>query len=142
MFSDELRSRLETYVRTLPSDLLEPSATDDQLVEFESKFERIPEVYRWFLLNYGGGVFGTYTLDGIHQLFRSHEKFQREAQSDLGWTMRDVFVIAWDASGNPVAIENRSGRVVVEDHDFGGIHTLASNFEQFLRRLISQTEDA
>jgi hypothetical protein len=35
---------------------------------------------------------------------------------------------------NPFGISTKTGEVVVEDHDFGGIHVLAPSFEIFLAR--------
>jgi hypothetical protein len=50
-----------------------------------------------------------------------------------GWKMQDVFVIGWDGSGNPFGIQLGSGAILVEDHDYGGIHTLANSFSEFLK---------
>ena len=47
--------------------------------------------------------------------------------------MQDVFVIGWDGSGNPFGIQLGSGAILVEDHDYGGIHTLANSFSEFLK---------
>lgn len=46
--------------------------------------------------------------------------------------MNDVFVIGWDGGGNPFGIHIESGRIIVEDHDFGGIHDMAKSFAAFL----------
>ena len=51
-----------------------------------------------------------------------------------GWTMGGVFVVGWDGTGNPYGIELETGRMLVEDHNFGGIHEMASSFEDFLVR--------
>jgi len=48
--------------------------------------------------------------------------------------MRDVFIIGWDGWGNPFGIELSSGRVLVEDHNFGGIHEMAPSFHVLLAR--------
>jgi hypothetical protein len=45
-----------------------------------------------------------------------------------------VFLIGWDAGGNPYGIRRGTGEVVVEDHDFGGVHTKAPSFGDFLAR--------
>ena len=49
-----------------------------------------------------------------------------------GWTMTNVFLLGWDGAGNPLAIDLTTGRVLVEDHTFGGVHTVADSFEAFL----------
>ena len=46
--------------------------------------------------------------------------------------MKGVFVIGWDGSGNPFGIEEATGRILVEDHNFGGIHELASSLAHFI----------
>jgi hypothetical protein len=43
-------------------------------------------------------------------------------------------VIGWDGAGNPFGIEQATGRVVAEDHNFGGVHELAQSFVTFLQR--------
>lgn len=94
----------------------------------------IPADYRWFLLTCGGGHFGSEEVDDIVRLSESHAKFKREFGPPRGWTMREVFVIGWDGSGNPFGIETTTGRVVVEDHNIGGIHELAPSLEKFMVR--------
>jgi len=46
--------------------------------------------------------------------------------------MRGVFVIGWDGFGNPYGIDAATGRILVEDHNFGGIHEMAASFAEFL----------
>ena len=101
---------------------------------FESLFGAIPDDFRWLLATCGGGVVGAERVDGIKQLVRSHMKFRREFGPPRGWTMRDVFVIGWDGGGNPFGIECSTGRILVEDHQFGGIHELAGSLEEFILR--------
>ncbi len=48
--------------------------------------------------------------------------------------MTEVFVIGWDGGGNPFGIHVESGKILVEDHVFGGIHDMAKSFEAFLER--------
>ena len=55
------------------------------------------------------------------------------ADADGGW-----FVIGWDKGGNPFGIHLKSGKILVEDHDFGGIHEMASSFEAFLEQGLLQ----
>lgn len=49
---------------------------------------------------------------------------------DNGW----CFVIGWDGAGNPFGIEIVIGKLLVEDHNFGGVHEMAMSFEAFLER--------
>lgn len=107
-----------------PGDRNIPKATEEQLQEFERDFGVIPEDYRWFLKNLGGG--GVEPLDTIFELPKSHREFRSG-----GWTLENTFVVGWD-NGNPFGIELTTGEVLLEDHDFGGIHLLAPSFAAYL----------
>ena len=117
----------------MPDDCRRHPATEEQLRAFEAAFGPIPEDYRWYLAHCGGGVIGSEWVDGIEELSASHRKFRQEVGPG-GWTMRDVFVIGWDGGGNPFGIELHTGRLLVEDHDFGGVRAIAESFEGFLAR--------
>lgn len=118
----------------MPPALLHEPATEEQLRVFEATYGAIPEDYRWFLATCGGGLFGSVQVDDIVQLTKGHAKFRRELGSPRGWTMQNVFVIGWDGGGNPFGIEMSTGRVVVEDHDFGGVQELAPSLGEFMVR--------
>jgi hypothetical protein len=118
----------------LPREIRSAPATAVQVDNLEAELGvRVPDAVRWFLLNLGGGVVGSDWLDDVGQLGASHAKFSRERST---WGLPECFVIGWDGSGNPIVIEAASGRVVVPDHDFGGVHELAPSFEEFLARNI------
>ena len=95
----------------LPEELRTPPATAEQLQAFEEQHSPIPDSYRWYLLECGGGVVGSEGVDSIDELSATHKKFKQD-----GWTMSGVFVIGWDGAGNPFGIELSTGRVLVEDH--------------------------
>jgi hypothetical protein len=116
-----------------PSSIRYAPATEPQLADFERAHGPIPTNFRAFLSLFGGGVVGSEWIDGIEQLRETHQKFQAERTSN-GWSLTEAFIIGWDGAGNPMGIDARSGAVVVEDHTHGGIHVLASSFEEFLRR--------
>lgn len=112
-------------------------ATEVELKDFERDFGPIPTIFREYLTICGGAV-GAHPdwIDGIQQLKRSHKKYKAEF-GPTGWTMQDVFIVGWDGSGNPFGIEVSTGKVVTEDHQFGGIHQLAPSFEALLRKHLS-----
>jgi hypothetical protein len=124
------KASLEAW-QTLPADCRYPPASEDQLRQFEATFGPIPADFRWFLGHCGGGVIGSEWVDGIEQLPGSHRKFQNERKPE-GWSMSNVFVIGWDGAGNPFGIHRVSGKLLVEDHNFGGIHEMAKSFSAFL----------
>lgn len=128
---NSLDSSIIAAHRALPEDMRSRPATEKDLAAFESEFDAIPPSYRWYLQNCGGGVASSEWLDDIHKLAASHRKFQKE-RGEGGWTMRDVFVIGWDGAGNPFGIRTRTGEVMVEDHNAGGIYVLAPSFARFL----------
>ena len=132
MLSPDAKQKIQEHIGAMPESLRREPATEEELREFEARYGAIPSDYRWFLLTCGGGHFGAEEVDDIVRLAKSHAKFRREFGPPRGWTMRDVFIIGWDGAGNPFGIA--SGRVVVEDHNFGGIHELAPSLEEFMLR--------
>lgn len=118
--------------KQLPESIRYQPATLPQIDEFESEYGPIPPTYREFLLQFGGGAVGGEWLDGVDQLSTTHAKFRRE-HGPRGWQLEDAFVIGWDGAGNPLAID-RTGAVVVEDHNFGGVHQLASSLMAYMAK--------
>jgi hypothetical protein len=128
------REKLAEAFDALPSGCRYAPATLEQLAAFEKEFQTIPNDYRWFLLRCGGGTVGPEWVDGIDDLFETHRKFNAEAGIENGWNRPEVFIIGWDGYGNPFGIERTTGRVLMQDHDFGGIHKMAPSLESFLER--------
>lgn len=127
-----LKSKIADAFHALPDGCRYPAATEAELAAFESDFGSIPRDFRWFLANCGGGTVGSDWVDGIDELRDSHQKLNAESSVEGGWTMRNVFVIGWDGSGNPFGIHTPTGKLVVEDHNFGGVHDMADSFTDFL----------
>jgi hypothetical protein len=128
---EELHLAIITAYKQLPDSCRYNPASEVRLQDFEQEFGAIPGDYRWFLANCGGGVCGSEWIDGIEQLFMTHRKYRAESNPG-GWTMRDVFIIGWDGAGNPYGIHQDSGRLLVEDHDFGGTHEWAESLAAYL----------
>jgi hypothetical protein len=129
-----LRQRIVAAWSERPDSIRSLPASDAQIAAFERQFGAIPPDLRWFLEECGGGVVGSEWVDDIGRLGETHTKFLAESGDPRGWRMEDVFVIGWDKAGNPFGIHLKSGKVIVEDHDFGGIHEMASSFEAFLEQ--------
>ncbi|MBI5759593.1 MAG: SMI1/KNR4 family protein [Planctomycetales bacterium] len=130
--NEAIHQALLTAWKAKPESIRYRPASEDQLIRFESEFEHVPTEFRLFLSEFGGGAVGSEWVDGIEELFESHRKFRKEFGPPRGWTMTNVFVIGWDGVGNPFGIHQPSGKILVEDHNFGGIHTMAESFEEFL----------
>lgn len=129
---ERLRQALLAKWQTFPEEDRHPPATEDELQAFEVEFGPIPPAFREYLAVCGGRIGGGGEwIDGLPELPDSHRQFQAESGF---WTMRGVFIIGYDGGGNPFGIELSSGRVLVEDHDFGGIHEMASSFLTLLAR--------
>jgi hypothetical protein len=134
MFSPDTKQKIQEHIAALPESMRGELASEEQLSEFEAIHGKIPEDFRWFLLTCGGGPIGRDFVDDLAELTKSHAKFRREFGPPRGWTMQGVFIIGWDGFGNPFGIETATGRLVVEDHNFGGIHELAPSLEEFMLR--------
>ena len=132
--NESKRKLFATAFAALPDGCKNDVATEAQLEEFESTFGAIPDDFRWFLIHCGGGTIGSEWVDGIDELPNTHRKFKEESNIAHGWTMDGVFVIGWDGAGNPFGIETATGRILVEDHNFGGTHEMSPSFESFLER--------
>lgn len=82
-------------------------------------------VYREWLIHAGGGPIGSDWYDRPDELIGSQAKFASEC-----WGIKG-FVIGWDGAGNPIVLQ-KSGAVVVPDHNFGGTDVRAESFAQLL----------
>lgn len=132
MISPDAKRKIQEHIAAMPEGLRPEPATEQDLREFEAIYGEIPSDYRWFLRTCGGGHFGAEEVDDIVSLTESHEKFRREFGPPRGWTMEGVFIIGWDGFANPFGIETATGRLVVEDHNFGGVYELAPSLEAFM----------
>jgi hypothetical protein len=136
--AEQIRDSIRQAFAALPDGCRYAPATETQLRTFEQEFGSIPDDFRWFLTKCGGGVCGSEWIDGIAELTTTHRKY-RAGSRPSGWTMADVFVIGWDGSGNPYGIHRSTGEIIVEDHNFGGIHVMAPSFGDFLARGLLDT---
>ncbi|RYD75328.1 MAG: SMI1/KNR4 family protein [Verrucomicrobiaceae bacterium] len=127
-----LAASLVSEWHSLPSEVRSAPASEAAIAAFERANGRIPVEYRQFLVQCGGGPVGSEWIDGIGKLCATHAKFKAECGPG-GWSNCNVFVIGWDGAGNPISIDP-TGAVVVEDHNFGGVHVLASSFIEFLSK--------
>lgn len=78
-----------------------------EIEQFETAYGPIPDELRRVLLERGG-------LDDLRALWRTQEKYLKEFGPPIGWSMENVFVFAWTAEGEPIAVHRKTGRVVVE----------------------------
>ena len=95
-----------------------------------NQFGIVNESYRNWLVQTGGGPIGSDWYDGINELEQSQEKLKNEPWSISG------FVIGWDGAGNPIVLR-QNGEIFTEDHNFGGVHKVASSFNELLATHVS-----
>ncbi len=126
-----LRDHLLARWLARPEEIRYAPAAEVALDAFEHTYRPMPPAYRWFLSACGGGVVGSEWIDGIEQLPSTHAKFEGERGED-GWTLVHVFIIGWSGAGNPIVIDEKTGAVLTEDHNFGGIQQLAPSFMKYL----------
>jgi hypothetical protein len=113
-----------------PEDVRSAPASEANLIEFESEFGPIPEDYRWFLAECGGGIVGSEWVDDIEHLAASQRKYEQER--DAGYWHSSMFVIGWDGGGQPFGVDPLTQAVVSEAD--GQIRTLSPSIEHFLLR--------
>jgi len=137
----ETKDRILRAWYSLPEGCRKRPASEPELVAFEKRYGQIPQDYRWFLQACGGGTVGSEWVDGIEELGRTHEKFRAESGTPKGWTLEGVLVIGWDGAGNPYGIDHETGHVLVEDHQFRGVHEMALSFGDFLLRGLNLSKE-
>ena len=106
------------------------SVSADSVDQILDQFGIVYESYRNWLIQTGGGPIGSNWFDGIEELILSQEKLKSESWSISG------FVIGWDGAGNPIVL-CKTGEIITEDHNFGGVHQVASSFDQLLASHLS-----
>ena len=127
---------ISSFYEKLPSSVRSAAASEAQLAAFEEDHGLIPHDYRWFLGACGGGPIGDEWLDNIEELIEDNNKYKKECSDPSGWTMKNVFIMAFDGAGNPLAICRETGQVKTEDHDYGGILVLATSLEEYLLKKV------
>lgn len=131
MISEESKKRILEFWKARDPGISYPAVSEEKIKDFEEVCREIPEDYKWFLLNCGGGVIGSEWVDEIDELSETHKKFDQECAIENGWTIGHCFIIGWDGSGSPIAIDPE-GRVIVEWEADSGVYQLAPSLEKWL----------
>ena len=131
MISEESKKTILEFWKAREPGISYPPASEKQIEDFEGVCRAIPEDYRWFLLNCGGGVIGSEWVDSIDELHSTHTKFDEECAIENGWTIGNSFIIGWDGSGSPIAIDPE-GKIIVEWEADSEVYQLASSLEEWL----------
>jgi len=107
----------------------EPLASESKLIEFEKQFRPIPEDMRWLLKNVGGGYVTAEPTYNIEKLFKAHRDYELSPNVK---SFFPVFSLGVDGGGNFFGLEDGGVRVLIWDHDFGGVYELAPTFDSFI----------
>ena len=118
---------------SLPNHCRRDPASPEQLAAFETEFGPIPTDYRWYLAECGGGVIGSERIDGIKELASTHRKV-RQAQTRGFYPIPRFFPLGWDGFGNVYGYNLETGHIIMQDHNFGGIHELADGLYALIRK--------
>jgi hypothetical protein len=90
------------------------------------------------LLRYGAGIVGPYPIFGVRpvedmgdewSVVELNRRFREERWPGMGSSL----VVSVEHAGNPLVVDE-TGRVLVLDHDLGGVSLVAHSFEDFLTR--------
>jgi len=110
--------------------VIDGPASEEAVDKLLAHYQVVNPLYRNWLIETGGGPIGSDWYDTLAELDES----QTSLQNDL-WTISG-FVIGWDGAGNPLVL-CEDGKIITEDHDFGGIHNVAFSFEALLVKHVS-----
>ncbi len=127
--SEELKAALLAKWNRYPDR--NPPATEAELMAFEQEFGPIPAEFREYLALCGGEIGQgewderTFNLPNLVYEYREYQN------STVNWSIEGVFVIGCDGAGNRFGIETSTGRILLQDHNFGGIHELAPSLWEF-----------
>lgn len=105
---------------------------------------KLPAAYRDFLRRFGSGGVGKAIVLGLHEaefvatpsVVDVSNQFREELRDQLPEYDRLV-VIGVDGAGNPVGFLPGDPCIFTHDHDFGGRHDLAADFEDYLDKALS-----
>ena len=129
--SEELKAALLAEWRVNPDGYRTLPPSEEALRSFEQEFGSIPAEFREYLALCGGGIGKgewderTFNLPNLVYVYREHQ------HGFITWSLEGVFVIGSDDAGNLFGIETSTGRILLEDHNFGGIHELAPSLSEF-----------
>jgi hypothetical protein len=94
--------------------------------------------YKEFVVRYGGAMVVPYPIFGLRKagvmgndssVVAVTKKFRID-----GWAgTSNWYIISVDGFGNPIGV-SPDGKVLISDHDSGGIRNIASDFEDYLRK--------
>ena len=134
MLSPDAKAKIEAHLAKFPIAVRERAATEAELREFEAAFGAIPDDYRWLLVAAVAAWLARSELTASRSLPSLTPSFAASLDRHAVGRCEMFSLLAGMVAVNPFGIEQSSGRILVEDHDFGGIHEMAASLQEFILR--------
>ena len=130
----------EAYEASAFTEGIRPES-EDNIKNFEAKYDSIPSEYRWLLLNLGGcylaepWIFDLKELEGNYTYFEeAYEEYMSECKHGL------AFPIGGLGDGSIVFIDLESGKVRGYNNDYTDLEEIAESFSELILDLVEQVE--
>lgn len=142
-----MKEESEFYLQEFQKKIFYGPISFEKLKEAENNLGlNLPKNYKDFLLNYGCGLCGQVEVFGLGDLNEMKKHYYLPKSSFVEETLEfreyyggeytDFIVIGQDGCGNYILLNVNNELVISPDHNFGGVYTLANNFEEYLLKSI------
>ena len=131
-----MKKESDFYLRELQRKTFYGTINPIELKEAENILEVVlPNSYKEFILTYGSGMCGQVEVIGLGNTSFVNEtlKFRNFYEDKYV----DFIVIGFDDYGNYIILNVHTELILLPDHNFGGVYTLANNFEEYLLKAIN-----
>lgn len=143
--SEELLEKLKEMKEMIP-EAFGKKASEQEIIEAEKQLGgRLPEEYRDFLKEIGGGGVGGAIIMGLssalfvptQSIVTASIQFRRKFLE-----YKDLIVIGIDGSGNFIGFSLGTDKTIfTHDHNFGGYLKIADNFNDYVERALNRELD-
>ena len=130
----------EAYEASAFTEGIRPES-EDNIKNFEAKYDSIPSEYRWLLLNLGGcylaepWIFDLKELEGNYTYFEeAYEEYMSECKHG------PAFPIGGLGDGSIVFIDLENGKVRGYNNDYTDLEEIAESFSELILDLVEQVE--
>lgn len=145
MIKSKIKQRISNFYKENPIAIGEKATTADIKFIENTLNLKLDEDYIDFISSFGGGVLGNkeiYSIKnseiiGDENIIEINERYKNDDWEGI----EKWLIIGTDHSGNPIGIDT-NGKIVSNDHDFGGIFTVAESFEDYLRKILEEIENS
>jgi hypothetical protein len=132
----ELIERINNYLNK--SGSFHSQRADDKEIEQAEDLLNVifDSDYKQFIKTFGGCYVGfdIYGFKNSNDLEEKTVVDLTKLYKEAGWPItEDCYVISFDSSGNPIMMD-KSGEVILFDHDDGSFVVLANSFEELIEK--------